>query len=81
MRKTDFRIRRDNTKLRSKGDFGRFRNQYEQRRKRETRSKFIILAIGIVLLTLLVLYYTHAAHLPATGSLNELKIENVQQKL
>ncbi len=81
MRKTDFRIRRDNTKLRSKADFGRFRNQYEQRRKRETRSKFIILAIGIVLLTLLVLYYTHAAHSPATGSLNELKFENVQQKL
>lgn len=81
MRKTDFRIRRDEAKLRAKGDFGRFRGQFEQRRKRETRSKFVILAIGIILLTLLVLFYTHAAHPPTTGSLNELKFENVQQKL
>lgn len=81
MRKTDFRVRREDTKLRTKADFGRFRSQFEQRRKRETRSKFVILAIGIILLTLLVLFYTHAANSTTTGSLNELKFENVQQKL
>ncbi|MEM8895343.1 MAG: hypothetical protein AAGC88_12245 [Bacteroidota bacterium] len=81
MKKIDFRVKRTDSSIRSKSDFGRFRNQYEQRRKRETRSKLVIMAIGIILLTVLILFISQAQPVAPDNPANELKYENVELKL
>ena len=81
MKKIDFRVKRADASMRSKSDFGRFRNQYEQRRKRETRSKLVIMAVGIILLTVLILFISQAKSASPINPADELKYENVELKL
>ncbi|GEM_PF-5308067 len=81
MRKTDFRVKRTEKSIRGNSDFGRFKSHYEQRRKREARSKLMIMAIGIILLTVLILFFAQARQPQTANPTNELKFENVELKL
>ena len=59
MTKYDFRIRRQvfrKGNIKSKRDFDRFEQHFQQRRKKEVKQRNSILMIGVIVLTIILLF-------------------------